>query len=175
METFKDYEFRGLNYKISDKGNVYGKKGEVKQRLSKDGYKQVTLGKEDQRTSVLVHRIVAEIFIPNPLNLPEVNHKDYDRANASFDNLEWISHSDNVSYSANNGNYKNNTTGVKNGRAKYSVDEITKIRKLYDSGYGVMDIIKELFPHFDYKQRKSKWTRVKDICLRNTYSNIDEI
>lgn len=46
-----------------------------------------------------VHRLVALAFIPNPDNLSEVNHKDYDRTNPSVDNLEWISHVDNIRYS----------------------------------------------------------------------------
>lgn len=49
--------------------------------------------------SVAVHILVATAFIPNPDNLPEVNHKDYNRTNAHVDNLEWITHADNVRYS----------------------------------------------------------------------------
>ncbi len=46
-----------------------------------------------------MHKLVAIAFIPNPSNLPEVNHKDYDRANPDVENLEWISRADNVRYS----------------------------------------------------------------------------
>lgn len=48
-----------------------------------------------------VHRLVAEAFIPNPDNLPEVNHKDENGLNNSVDNLEWCSHQYNIEYSKN--------------------------------------------------------------------------
>lgn len=53
-----------------------------------------------------VHRIVADTFIENPNDLPEVNHKDLNRQNNHVDNLEWISHLDNIKHSSNLGRYK---------------------------------------------------------------------
>ncbi|NFH40708.1 hypothetical protein FC977_13665 [Clostridium sporogenes] len=71
----------------------------LKQRLNEDGYKVVTLGKgELGRTSKTVHRLVALLFIDNPKNYPEVNHKDFDRANNVFTNLEWTTHKENIDY-----------------------------------------------------------------------------
>lgn len=172
MEIFKKCSFGGLSYTISNSGRIFGDKGELKQRKNADGYKQVTMGVKGQRTSKLVHRLVAETFIANPFNLAEVNHKDYDRTNNCYENLEWISHVDNVLYSSQNGNYKNNTSGVKNGRSKYSEGDILAIRKLYDEGNCVMNIIKIMFPSLNYKERKNKWTRIKDICLRKTYVDL---
>lgn len=81
------------------------------------------MGKENEgRTSILVHRLVALLFIhnPNPEEFTEVNHKDFDRTNCRFDNLEWTTHKDNIEYSAkanryvgkigdNNPNYNNHT------------------------------------------------------------------
>lgn len=166
------YKFGGMEYKISEDGIIYGLKGEIKQRKNKDGYMIVTIGSGKQRTSKLVHRLVAETYIPNENNLLEVNHKDYNRVNNSLENLEWISHKENVRYSSEIGKYKNNTTGTRNGRARYSKDEVKKIRELYDNGLSVMDIIKELFPKLEYEQRKNKWSRVKEICIRKTYCDI---
>ena len=90
---------------------------------NKDGYSVCAI-KIPQKgwRSISVARLVATAFIPNPNNLPEVNHKDYDRTNANADNLEWITHIDNVRYSIcnkpdvhgkKNPNYGNNKLSEK--------------------------------------------------------------
>jgi len=53
------------------------------------GYVKVTLCKNGVHTQKMIHRLVAETFIPNPNNLPQVNHKDEDKTNNHIDNLEW--------------------------------------------------------------------------------------
>lgn len=63
--------------------------------LDKDGYRIMNIAGKHRK----LHRLVAENFIPNPLNLPEVNHKDYDRANCHEDNLEWTDRLDNTAHS----------------------------------------------------------------------------
>lgn len=50
-----------------------------------------------------IHRLVAEAFIANPDNLPQVNHKDFDKSNNCVSNLEWISKADNIQHSHDNG------------------------------------------------------------------------
>lgn len=52
-------------------------------------YKQVVLYKNKKHKTVAVHRLVAEAFIPNPDNLPQVNHKDENPSNNNVNNLEW--------------------------------------------------------------------------------------
>lgn len=59
------------------------------------GYKQVFVFVRNKRYMRYVHRLVAECFVPNPDNAPEVNHKDGDKGNNSFDNLEWCTRSEN--------------------------------------------------------------------------------
>lgn len=62
------------------------------------GYKKVSLsnGLETKRKLVSIHRIVAIAFIPNPQNLPQVNHKDGDKAECRVTNLEWCTGSENI-------------------------------------------------------------------------------
>lgn len=60
-----------------------------------DDYKDVSLTKYGVSCNVCVHRLVAEAFIPNPNNLPEVNHLDGNKANNNSTNLEWASYSEN--------------------------------------------------------------------------------
>lgn len=173
-EIFKNINIRGLDYTISNYGNIYGKRGKIKHRLSDDGYLRVTLGKYGNRTSFDVHRLIALYFVKNDdiINKTEVNHKDLNRQNPKADNLEWISHKDNVNYSSNKGRYKENTSGLKNGRCTYNEEQIMKIRNLYNNGYTVMEIIKELFPSYNYEKRRNKWNTVKDICINKSFKNI---
>ena len=171
MEEFKIYTFDGLTYKVYRDGTIIGARGKIKTRLNKDGYLEVTLGK-NKRTSKRVHRIVAELFVPNPNNLLEVNHKDCNRANANADNLEWISRLDNVRYSSEQGKYSDSKKGLKNGRSKYTLEEIQRMRELYDNGMGVMDVIKEMYPTLTYRERKNKWNAINGICKRVSYEDV---
>ncbi len=61
----------------------------LKNYLSDNGYYQVTLYNGNVRKKFLVHRLVASAFIPNPDNLPHINHKDEDPSNNAASNLEW--------------------------------------------------------------------------------------
>lgn len=63
------------------------------------GYKLVGLRKNGVRKGCTIHRLVAEAFIPNPDDLPQVNHKDGNKANNSADNLEWCTAQDNMLHS----------------------------------------------------------------------------
>ena len=119
IEEWKEAEILGLKYKVSNTGKIVGlgRNRELKQRYTRDGYLEVTIGNLNTgRTSRRVHRLVAQLFIPNPNNLEEINHKDYNRANNNVENLEWCTHIQNIRYSIcnkpdvngkNNPNYGN--------------------------------------------------------------------
>ena len=62
-------------------------------------YLRFTVNKDGKHKAVFVHRLIAEAFIPNPLNLSQVNHKDEDKQNNRVDNLEWCSPKYNSEYS----------------------------------------------------------------------------
>lgn len=87
--------------RISKKGFffIFARKGKVLQpQMSNNGYLCVCLHKNKKRYNSFVHRIVAEAFIPNPDNLPEVNHKDECKTNNNPSNLEWCDHRYNQVY-----------------------------------------------------------------------------
>ena len=104
----KNYE--GL-YEISNYGRVksinrQGTSGKIiKSDLRRDGYLQVHLVKKGKMKNYLVHRLVAEIFIPNYDNLPEVNHINEIKVDCRAENLEWCDRKYNMNYG--NRPYKN--------------------------------------------------------------------
>lgn len=88
------------SYFISNFGRVFSKKSNkvMKNRVvSKNGYQQITL----DNSQLLVHRLVAQAFIPNPNNLPCVNHKDENPGNNDVRNLEWCTYKYNSNYGTN--------------------------------------------------------------------------
>lgn len=95
-------EYEGL-YEVSNLGRVRNIKTHklVMQSVVVSGYKRVTLYKENKPKTKLVHRLVAEAFLPNPNNLMVVNHKDCNKLNNIVTNLEWCTQSYNTSYHYN--------------------------------------------------------------------------
>lgn len=95
------------DYMVSNMGNIkslkYGKERVLKQEKIKNGYCRVKLHKEGKQKMYLVHRLVALHFIPNPQNLPEVNHKSEVKTENNVENLEWCSHTYNINFGTRNG------------------------------------------------------------------------
>ena len=150
----KDLE--GL-YEVDDKGNVYSlprlKRTPTTTYLSKErklkpynngyGYMLVDMRKDGKRYFRLVHKLVAEAFIPNPNNLPQINHKDGNKANNCIDNLEWCTCSENQLHA-----FKHNLKpqGSNHPKSKLSLDDVKYIRQTYRKGkrgYGVYTIAKQ--------------------------------
>lgn len=93
------------NYQINEKGEVRHKiKGNIlKQGIGKIGYPVVSLWKNNKGKTHSIHRLLAEHFIPNPENKREVNHKDGVKHNNNLNNLEWVTTSENIKHSYDNG------------------------------------------------------------------------
>ena len=96
-------------YKVSNLGRILslnyrntGKSELMTPFDSGDGYLKVQLWKNGKYKICRVHRLVAETFLENPENLPEVNHIDEDKTNNRVDNLEWKSHRDNCNHGTRN-------------------------------------------------------------------------
>lgn len=79
----------------------------------KDGYLVVSLHFNGKKNTIKVHRMVAEAFIPNPDNLPQVNHRDEDKTNNRVENLEFCTAKYNLSYGTRN--IRERDTKIKNG------------------------------------------------------------
>lgn len=93
--TAKNYP----KYEVSSDGRVRNKETRctLSPALRKDDYLQVSLFYDGgKRTSQKIHRLVAETFIPNPDNKPEVNHLDHEKTNNNVSNLNWATRSENL-------------------------------------------------------------------------------
>jgi len=96
-------------YLITEEGKIFNKNSgrELSQQTNEQGYKTVSIedpfdGKWKKRK---VHRLVAQTYIPNPENKPEVNHKDGDKANNNLNNLEWNTSKENKKHAWDNQYY----------------------------------------------------------------------
>ena len=113
-EPYEGYKVSNLGKILSLNYNRTGKSELMNPFETTNGYLQVGLRKNGETNLCLVHRLVAETFLPNPENLPEVNHKDEDKTNnfvflnedGSVDkeksNLEWKNHRDNCNHGTRN-------------------------------------------------------------------------
>lgn len=88
------------SYYVTQDGKVYNKLGkELRGSDNGRGYQIVTIRHEGGRVTKAIHRLVAEVFLPNPYKLSDVDHIDGDRCNNSLSNLRWMSHGDNIKHS----------------------------------------------------------------------------
>lgn len=139
IEEWKDIKGFERLYQVSNLGNVkslkFGKERILKPCKNKKGYLCVWLFKNGKGKIGRVNRLVANAFLPNPNNLPEVNHIDEDKNNNRVDNLEWMSTKNNVRYSQ----AKSVNQYTLDGRFIRTWDCINEL--FYQFGYNVSHII----------------------------------
>lgn len=98
MKDIKNFEGK---YAVDEEGRIYSYLSHryLKPKTDKDGYLSVGLMTDDGKQKwYQVHRLVAIAFIPNPDNLPIINHKDEDKGNPRVENLEWCDYKYNSNY-----------------------------------------------------------------------------
>ncbi len=115
-------------YYASKKGKIYSTLGkgcrdrynlekrvfpkELKYRITKNGYARVYMRKNNsKRVDVYVHRIIGDLYVPNPNNLPEINHIDNKRLHNEDINLEWVTREENINHAMNYGYMTRNEKG----------------------------------------------------------------
>ena len=164
MEVYKDIiGYEGL-YQISNYGNLKNvKRGTIKSnRALNKGYIKTVLHKCGVRKHFLMHRLVAQAFIPNPLNKPEVNHKNGNKKDNRLSNLEWCTSKENIIHAIDNG--FRSSVGKNNVKAKITEKDVVAIRRL-----SIVRPIKELAKAFNLSA-----SQVYKIVQRNTWKNVDE-
>lgn len=128
--------YEGLYY-VDIFGNIYNSKGlKMKQRENEFGYLDIGLSKNNKQSRFKVHRLVVQAFLPNPNNLPQVNHIDGNKKNNNVENLEWVTAKDNTKHAI---------------ETKLRVD---KLRDLTGQRFGRLTVIEYIG-----KERKSGQTR----------------
>ena len=128
-------------YYISNQGELKNiKTGKIlKLQISNRGYYKTNIRIEGKTKTVFIHQLVAQAFIPNPYNLPFINHKDGNKLNNFEENLEWITSSGNVKHAIEKG-----LMIIKQGeeckQAKLSESDVNQIRYLYKQGYSYKEL-----------------------------------
>jgi hypothetical protein len=140
-EVWKDVSgFEGA-YQVSNRGRVKSLERVVKSRWAKgctyhekmlslktkNRYCKVVLRLNGELKNALIHRLVAQAFIPNPKNLPEVNHIDGDTNNNAADNLEWCNASQNAHHALALG-LRKSVKGDKHGKSKITEKQAREIK-----------------------------------------------
>lgn len=127
MEIYKDIKgYEGL-YQVSNLGNIkslYFNREKILLQGESRGYRIVILWKNPIRKCYKVHRLVALTFLSNPDNKPEINHIDEIKGNNNLNNLEWVTHKENMLHSQ---------IGEKHHSAKLSEIDIISIKYMVQS------------------------------------------
>ncbi len=164
IERFVDIEGCEGSYQVSSEGNVkslnYRRTGKEKLLIPvvKEGYLRVGLCKNGKVKMKQIHRLVAEAFLENPLNLPEVNHKDEDKTNNCVENLEWCGRSYNINYGTRN---KRVAEAKKNGKTSKQVYQYTINGELVKIWSSTMECERNGFNHSNVAACcKNKFNRI---------------
>lgn len=120
---------KGIEREVRRNGNVYHWKERIlTPQIEKNGYIRFILSKNGKMERVLIHRVVAEAFIDNIENKPQVNHKNGNKEDNRVVNLEWVTAQENTLHSLKNGLRKPQKT-----RRIVQLDEQNKIIRIWNS------------------------------------------
>lgn len=121
------------------------KRKELRPSSEPGGYPAIELTNEAGRRRLYMHRLLAQAFIPNPLNLPVVNHIDGDKTNNALQNLEWCTHAQNAAHASKAGLLPKGLIGPgeKCPAAKLTDEKVREIRRRVAAGETQRAVAKE--------------------------------
>ena len=108
----------------------------------KNGYKLASLCRNGKSKRVLLHRLVAKAFLPNPNNLLQINHIDGNKQNNNVNNLEWVTAQENIIHAYNN-NLMNPAHGIRTNNGHFTEEDIRSIRYKASKGMSQRKIASE--------------------------------
>lgn len=129
MNCLKAWKTINTFIEVSEDGDVKSHGRIIKGEICRNGYRRIHVQHDGNDMKFLVHRLVAEAFIPNPEQLPVVNHIDGNKLNNAVDNLEWCDYSDNLKHA-----YRTklrSANGESNNMHKLTAAEVQEIRRIY--------------------------------------------
>jgi len=142
IKNYSKYEICGISIRNKKRQNI------ISQHKNSNGYVAVNIKRDDGvRTLVPLHRLIAIVYIPNPLNKSQVNHIDGNKLNNNLDNLEWNTLDENIDHAIRLGLIKS-----RNGNCRYSKAD--------------KEIIKNELMEITNKYNVSKWV-LKDIIFND--------
>ena|SRR5690554_4443951 len=164
------------NYFAREDGKIIGKTGTVlKSRPLTGGYHYVSVKINGKFVTRRVHRLIAQAFIPNPENKPEVNHKDGDKSNNAVSNLEWVTSSENGYHAVN---VLGLNRGGTHGMARMTDEVAHTICQMLVEGYQDNYIAEKLGVSKNTVgkiRRRTNWTHVsKDYEFRGKSRSLSE-
>lgn len=144
IEVWKDVVDYEDEYEVSNFGNIRRKAKNLSTPISKHGYQNVSLSKNGEIKTHLVHRIVAKAFLKNEKE--QVNHKDCNKVNNNVNNLEWVTAKENINHAVDN-QLQRDQHGVNNNMVKLTEDDVLLIREMIEDGVTAYFIHRNYYPN----------------------------
>ena len=151
-------------YLIRDNGTVWSEKRNrvLKGTIKRNEYQTVYLTHNNKQYNLMIHRLVAEAFCPNPNNYTIVHHRDNNSLNNCAENLEWVTRMENIHHAIKTG-LKKFVYGSKNPCSKLTDEDVIYIRTHH--------------PEFSVKTLSQKFnvskTTIQRVIQRKTYTDIE--
>lgn len=180
MEEWRDIGELGLGmasgkYYISSLGRLYSKHSDImiKPAISSFGYLRFSLRKPGgKRVMLSAHRLVAIAFIPNPHKKETVNHKDGNKTNNRFDNLEWMTSAENTHHAIDTGLRKSYGSNVPN--SLFNEEIVRQICDLISKGFTNKQIKEKINLPTNGKTKTVLDTQISNIRHKRSWNHISK-